>query len=139
MKKSEIEPFLGKFVNISFTYKHKYSKESKYINAYGYVIKVESGRIGFKDNDCYHYMIAMDKIYSITDEGKRRTARQWYKLREEELVKCLKKEKLSKETINKVLAVTKERHIPICTDRDISDLIDTLDLQAMLQSEEANG
>ena len=70
-------PFLGKFVNLDFTYKTKKHPEPKYINAYGYIMEVENKYLLFKDNDKFEYIIDMNKIFDCTLAGTRRTVEEW--------------------------------------------------------------
>ena len=76
MTKTECLQFLGKFINLAFTYKIKRAPEPKYINAYGHIIKVEDRNLLFKDNDNFEYIVDLNKIFECTLAGKRRTVKQ---------------------------------------------------------------
>ena len=79
MLKTKYLPFLGKFVNLAFTYRIKKAPEPKYVNAFGHIIRIEDKNLLFKDNDNYEYIVDLNKIWECTLAGKRRTVKQHQK------------------------------------------------------------
>ena len=76
MTKSEIEPLVGKFVKIAFTYRARKLTEPKFVEAYGHIIRLEDKNLLFKDNDNFEYIVPLNKIWYLSSEGKRRTVRE---------------------------------------------------------------
>jgi hypothetical protein len=79
MLKAKYSPYLGKFVEMAFTYSIKKAPEPKYVKAFGHIIRVEIKYMEFKDNDNCEYIIDMNKIWECTLAGKRRTVKQYQK------------------------------------------------------------
>jgi hypothetical protein len=97
MTKQEIEPFVGKFVEIKCSYYiNRKSMKTRYLEACGHVIKLEDKYLLFKDNDNpTPHLVALEKVWGIEDRGKRRTAKQWAKI---QLKEAKKKQKEAMKT-----------------------------------------
>ena len=78
MTKEEVEPFVGKFVRIECNYEAKKRiKETQYMNAAGYITKLENKFLLFEDNEGNEYLVRLDKIWKpIEDLGVRRTLQE---------------------------------------------------------------
>ena len=92
MTKAEVEPFLGKFVHIACSYEvHRRGKPTQFLDAYGFIIKIEDGYVEFKDNENNKYLISLKKIWALTLEGRRRTVREYQEILKKEQGKTEKK------------------------------------------------
>jgi glucosamine 6-phosphate synthetase-like amidotransferase/phosphosugar isomerase protein len=98
MTKEEVEPFVGKFVRIECNYEAKKKiKETQYMNATGYITKLENKFLLFQDNEDNEYLVRLDKIWKpIEDLGERRTMAE---AKELEITRLEKEEKAKKKRI----------------------------------------
>ena len=78
MTKEEIEPFIGKFVELTCSYDvERKGKPTQFMIACGFIIDLEEKYLEFEDNDGYLYLSRLAKVWNIKDMGIRRTIQEW--------------------------------------------------------------
>jgi len=78
MTKEEIEPFIGKFVELTCSYDvDRKGKPTQFMIACGFIIDLEEKYLEFEDNDGYLYLSRLAKVWNIKDMGTRRTIQEW--------------------------------------------------------------
>jgi DNA-dependent RNA polymerase auxiliary subunit epsilon len=78
MTKQEIEPFVGKFVELTCSYDvDRKGKPTQFMIACGYIRSLEDKYLEFEDNDGYFYLSRLAKVWNIKDMGTRRTLQEW--------------------------------------------------------------
>ena len=78
MTKEEIEPFIGKFVELTCSYDvDRKGKPTQFMIACGFIIDLEEKYLEFEDNDGYLYLSRLAKVWNIKDMGIRRTIQEW--------------------------------------------------------------
>ena len=78
MTKQEIEPFIGKFVELTCSYDvDRKGKPTQFMIACGFIIDLEEKYLEFEDNDGYLYLSRLAKVWNIKDMGIRRTIQEW--------------------------------------------------------------
>ena len=78
MTREEIEPFIGKFVELTCSYDvDRKGKPTQFMIACGFIIDLEEKYLEFEDNDGYLYLSRLAKVWNIKDMGIRRTIQEW--------------------------------------------------------------
>ena len=78
MTKEEIEPFIGKFVELTCSYDvERKGKPTQFMIACGFISSVEDKYLEFEDNEGYLYLSQLAKVWNIKDMGTRRTLQEW--------------------------------------------------------------
>lgn len=94
MNREDIEPFIGKFVELTCSYDvDRKGKPTQFMIACGFIIDLEDKYLEFEDNDGYLYLSRLAKVWNLKDMGTRRTLQEW----KEEQVKITEREAKKRE------------------------------------------
>ncbi len=87
MKREEIEPFVGKFIEMDCRRDIIKTGTTLGFTACGEIVELNDDSLKFKDNDNYVHTVQLVNVNNITEQGKRRTKEEYQEILQKEAEK----------------------------------------------------